>query len=530
MVDLTLNIDLITFLAISGVQLVLGTTFGWLLHNTRVVPAAEASEESQKVAQTLERLYELTGSLGHNVDEHATRVQAIGQELAEAQGKSDCEVQQALLTAMAQIAEANSRLQGELTSAEQKLQQQAGEIQSQMTAARTDALTGLSNRRAFDDALDGHLLQFQRTRSRLSLLLFDIDHFKKFNDTFGHLAGDTVLSGVARVLYRSMREVDTVARYGGEEFAVLVPDGEAAQAAELARKAVEASEFEFEGSSLRVTLSGGVADAQSGDSPAGLIKRADAALYASKKAGRNCCHQNDAHRCTIIGAAADTLPAIDEPLSCADAAEPAPVADPAPVHLVESVDFAEPQNEEPAEAEAELTTDELTGINNGDALLVDLNRQLARGRRMQTKAALVVADIDGLEKLNQLHGRSTGDVVLRAVTQFLMAGLRDMDMIARFDGDRFALVLPETDLHAGSQIAERVRDAIRLCKLRVGDKEIQFTISTGVAETMTGDDPDSLLRRAGLALKAAKQAGCDQTFAHDGQQISPVGASPVHRA
>ena len=149
MMFLNFEISLITFLAISGLQLVLGLAIGWFLHVNRVASRPQVEDpERQKVDEVLHRLYDLTGSLGHNVDRHASQVQSIGQELAQAQGKSEGEIQEALFTAMAQIAEANARLQGELSSAEKKLQEQAGEIESQMAAARTDALTAIANRRA----------------------------------------------------------------------------------------------------------------------------------------------------------------------------------------------------------------------------------------------------------------------------------------------------------------------------------------------------------------------------------------------
>ena len=241
---------------------------GWrldgYLHVIRVLAVAASGRRlagREKVDEVLHRLYDLTGSLGDNVDRHATRVESIGKELALAQGKSDSEIQEALFTAMAQIAEANARLQGELSSAEKKLEAQAGEIESQMAAARTDALTSISNRRAFNDRLSAYIAEFERTQTPVSLILFDVDHFKKFNDTHGHLAGDQVLQGVAGTMEGATRGEDTVARYGGEEFAVLVPDIDAqATATKHVRRAIESSHVPLRrGATLRVTVSGGMA-------------------------------------------------------------------------------------------------------------------------------------------------------------------------------------------------------------------------------------------------------------------------------
>src|SRR6185503_7619557 len=106
---------------------------------------------------------------------------------------------------------------------------------------RTDALTGLANRRAFDDELNRRFAEWQRRKTMFSLLILDVDHFKKFNDTHGHQAGDAVLTGVAATLRQTFREMDLVARYGGEEFAAILPVTnltEALRAAERARAAI----------------------------------------------------------------------------------------------------------------------------------------------------------------------------------------------------------------------------------------------------------------------------------------------------
>jgi diguanylate cyclase (GGDEF)-like protein len=151
----------------------------------------------------------------------------------------------------------------------------------------TDALTRIGNRAALDQRLEEEIARAQRYGTALSLLLADVDHFKQYNDSWGHPAGDAVLQEVARLLRARGRASDFVARYGGEEFAVVLPTtghGSAIKVAEQFRLAIEHAEFP----NRRITISAGIATVGPGlADPAALLKAADAALYAAKRAGRN---------------------------------------------------------------------------------------------------------------------------------------------------------------------------------------------------------------------------------------------------
>lgn len=163
--------------------------------------------------------------------------------------------------------------------------------------ANFDKLTGLYNRRYFDELL---LKEFQRTQRNpdkpFSILLMDVDHFKSFNDTYGHQVGDQVLASFGQVLSKTVRRTDMPVRYGGEEMVVILPDTrveQAAVAAEKIRKVVESMQlYDLEGNPIRqITTSIGVAQFSPRDQkPEDLIRRADDALYKCKSAGRNCIH------------------------------------------------------------------------------------------------------------------------------------------------------------------------------------------------------------------------------------------------
>jgi diguanylate cyclase (GGDEF)-like protein len=155
----------------------------------------------------------------------------------------------------------------------------------------TDSLTGLYNRKHLMETLDKEVSRSQRHSRSFSLLVIDIDHFKKYNDTYGHLAGDEVLSKLASVFKESIRSSDYAARYGGEEFIIMLPEigpEQGVEAAERIRHKVAEEIFSGDGESIKVTISVGVACyPKNGEDAESVIRNADAALYEAKELGRN---------------------------------------------------------------------------------------------------------------------------------------------------------------------------------------------------------------------------------------------------
>jgi diguanylate cyclase (GGDEF)-like protein len=165
-----------------------------------------------------------------------------------------------------------------------RLQQLARDLRFQAT---TDPLTGAQNRLGFDQVLAAEILRSARDETPLSLVLYDVDHFKKINDTYGHPTGDRVLVQVSKLVAGFIRSIDTLVRWGGEEFAVMLPgcDAEVAQhTAEQLRRAIEQTAFDDVGT---VTCSFGVAQHAYGETAEKLMALADAALYRAKLNGRN---------------------------------------------------------------------------------------------------------------------------------------------------------------------------------------------------------------------------------------------------
>ncbi len=153
------------------------------------------------------------------------------------------------------------------------------------TLATTDGLTGILNRYAFNKFLEEEIYRAERYSSKFSIILFDIDNFKKINDTYGHLTGDKVLKGIVKTVKKSIRKSDIFARWGGEEFIILLPDDSSVvKVAEKIRKSIENERFE---GLPKITASFGTTTYKNGDSINSIIKRADKALYLAKEKGKN---------------------------------------------------------------------------------------------------------------------------------------------------------------------------------------------------------------------------------------------------
>lgn len=165
-------------------------------------------------------------------------------------------------------------------------------FEREQIASRTDSLTGVFNRRYFFELIEYEFAASRRYRRPLSIVMFDIDLFKRINDTYGHQVGDEVLRHVARVVRNQLRESDVLSRYGGDEFVLLLPNSDEREAAAVLRRIhrkIRSSKYLVEGKSpIDVTISAGIASWQPGmESPTQLIRSADEALYSAKGAGRN---------------------------------------------------------------------------------------------------------------------------------------------------------------------------------------------------------------------------------------------------
>jgi diguanylate cyclase len=243
-----------------------------------------------EIEQVMAMIDAAVGSATHYTESLAHATQSLG-TAKDRDGLRT--IVETLVRATRDMEENNSRLEQSLKASKQEINQLQVNLEAVRNESLTDPLTSLANRKYFDQALDKYITQSVASGEPVSLLLTDIDHFKVFNDTFGHLTGDQVLRLVALSVKQNVKGQDVAARYGGEEFAVILPNTALRPALTVAdhiRRAVMTKELmkRSTGEHLgRVTVSIGVAALQKGDTAQSLIERADSCLYTAKRCGRN---------------------------------------------------------------------------------------------------------------------------------------------------------------------------------------------------------------------------------------------------
>ncbi|HEY0328966.1 MAG TPA: GGDEF domain-containing protein [Rhodopseudomonas sp.] len=248
---------------------------------------ARVVSEIEDVMSLITDALGLTASFGDNLN-------GANQKLSLAKDRDQVKtVVERLVASTFEMQRANNALETRLSTSRLEINNLQHNLEAIRAESLTDPLTGLGNRKHFDRAVDDAVRYAAASRQPLALLMIDIDHFKSFNDTYGHLTGDQVLRLVGMALKQSINGRDIMARYGGEEFAVVLPDTSLQQAiavAENIRQAVTSKELKKKSTGEilgRVTISVGVSALKADDDTDSLIERADACLYVAKRNGRN---------------------------------------------------------------------------------------------------------------------------------------------------------------------------------------------------------------------------------------------------
>jgi diguanylate cyclase len=275
-------------------------TLGYLLglrnRTTGSGPTMQARREVRRAHLVAKELEKIAWGIRKSLASHHASVTRFKEQMRKLSEDEQEAAWKQLCLEAEQILKPTLRLANEIANAYDLIRQQTANLMS-FTEARTDPLTGLSNRRAFDDALVAQFAMMSRYDTRFSLTILDIDNFKKINDQEGHLYGDRILQDLAKLFDEYVRETDIVARYGGEEFVVVMPQTDLEGACIFSERLRAKVQQE-----MSLTISGGVAMALDGDTRDSLLARADSALYDAKAAGRNRVYRHTGEHAEPVGA------------------------------------------------------------------------------------------------------------------------------------------------------------------------------------------------------------------------------------
>lgn len=455
-------------------------------------PAGESSVaaavDPAEMSLLLGRLHELTVGMGKNVDDHTAEMNVINADLSREKEDPSAARVQFVMEVVDKIANANTRLNQQLSLAQSQIVEQSKMLESQMVVANTDALTGIANRRAFDLELDARRNEYLRSGESFSLIMLDVDHFKRFNDEFGHQAGDAVLQNVANILAATVRKNGHVARYGGEEFVVILPNSNihtGTVVAERIRCAIEESRCEFQGKSLQVTASVGIASITQNETGKELVARADDAVYAAKRQGRNTV---SVHNGT---------------------GSPQKVVAKAAAAVKSGSSTGRSERDSSSESGSSTTTAdsfERDGLLSRFEFIEQLRNQIQLRRHSPASLSVMIVAIDRYTDLNH---ESQVEGALSFVYSQIESTIRDGDLVARYSPSQFAVILQETDNSQKQIPVKRIRERLAAAAPSSTDAEgCKFSVSVGVSTLELGDDAVRLSKKAEDAAKSALPSHC----------------------
>lgn len=501
----------------------------------------QSPEEINSIAHQLQLI---TSRVSAKVTEHSEKVGDITNRI---EGTEEPEAGK-IVSAIEEIIDANRDMQTQLESARQRIAMQRELIEKTSQQARTDALTGLSNRRALDEFVESVVTALPEDE-KVGLLLMDIDHFKSFNDNFGHTTGDAVLASFARSILKAANGRDYVARYGGEEFAVVLHGEtlqEIAYRAAIIRHFVSNQVISYEDLQLKITSSAGVCLVMQDDDAGTVYERADEGLYQSKNAGRNCGHYlaeegwrplpdvtDESVEQAVAEAAAEEKEKEDEAKST-EVSEPTaseepptddkPAIDATPPELPQIVGATakdkapeEPQAAAAKDVEKEEEKEDEKEQDRAEVLellpfLQKMEPSLDNLRRAEMPAAAIMVEAIGLEKLEDSDYQKNWE----ATVELVQLNLRGIDLVCQFRRQTLCIFITGCSEAAAFDRASKIQLSLAMdASAWTGDQPPE-RLALAVAGIGDTEDCSAFLDRLESALDHAHSVTELQIVVHDG--------------
>ncbi|MBN2217341.1 MAG: diguanylate cyclase [Pirellulales bacterium] len=486
-----------------------GVLGGWAGHWWDTRKQRKLGNDQQRLARdVLADLHALIDDVSADVGAHDDCLAEVNAALGSAL-KEDTRL---VAAALAKILMANNRLREHLGRAEAKLQQQSRTIEAQAEEARTDSLTQLVNRQAFDDEVKRSFAAYRRQGRNFSVVLLEIDPLAPGSDHAGEPLDDRTLARVAGAIHDNAREMDLVARRGHVQFALLLPGTMLDDATTVADRIGAAVTIAQCGDDeAPITLSAGVVQVGPEDSARTLIARASAALDEAKAGGGN---RVRAHDGVVIRPSTREMssPPIQTGLSGVKLSQST---------SQKSVPAATGESGWTGPRQCEGEPPYLCARAE---FRMSVGRRLAEWSRGGTCLCVILARIDDYRSTIAEYGFDIEPCMRSALWHLIVSTTRDMDLVGLDDQETFAMLLPGADLAAATAVAERLRKSVVERSLATPTGLLQFTVSTGVTEARDGDSAESLLQRTEESLLAAVASGGSSTFYDNGNGPQPCPA------
>lgn len=502
--------------------------------------ATEEPTESDRILGIADQLHVISHRVAADVCAHSQLVGHISERLS-----TPDDIPEQVLATINEIIEANQTMQGQLVDAQTRIAQQSRMIEQTSRQARTDALTGVNNRRALNEFVTNSIEQTSE-ESFTGFMLLDIDHFKEFNDNFGHTTGDAVLASFARSISDYCGGSSYVARYGGEEFAIVLSAGsmdEMVAKAAAIRFFVSDQTINYEDLQLKIAASAGLCRLLVDDVCQGVYDRADKGLYQAKKSGRNCGYWLSSDG-WLPFPALDAVPprladlkfVLPQPAS----AVPSPVKTKLPSSTTPPASTSEDVNEgkmpdAPASdssnmpsglvatelpAEEEAAAAEVALVVDGERVEV-LDLKAFLGRLEGIVGQLRQAELPGtafmLEAIGLGQGKSSqASVCWSKVVQIVMHNLRGIDVPCLYRPNTLCVFLPSCSLDAGVARAAKIKRALLDASSQWNAAGECKTLAVCAASICVAEENARFLNRLELALETAADSSPQEIVRHDG--------------